>query len=183
MERRLHRGGRGPRHPRSSSWGHRPVPAAGCDRRGSRRSPRRRQDRLAPILALYELLLRIADNPVVRPNHTVAVAMTRGAAAGLDLLPTLEADKRIAEDHRLHAVHAHLMEMSGDRNGHAAPTKRRPGEPPASHNSATCTPTPTASPTTPEPARPNRRAASLSTRTGCRKVAQLAATRSPHGGR
>ena len=69
------------------------------------------------ILALYELLLRISDNPVVRLNHAVAVAMTRGAAAGLDLLPALEADKRIAEDHRLHAVRAHLMEMSGDRAG------------------------------------------------------------------
>ena len=34
------------------------------------------------ILALYELLLRISDNPVVALNHAVAVAMTRGPAAG-----------------------------------------------------------------------------------------------------
>ena len=67
------------------------------------------------ILALYELLLRISDNPVVRLNHAVAVAMARGAEAGLDLLPALEADKRLAEDHRLHAVRAHLLEMTGDR--------------------------------------------------------------------
>ena len=34
------------------------------------------------ILALYELLMRISDNPVVALNHAVAVAMVRGAARG-----------------------------------------------------------------------------------------------------
>jgi RNA polymerase sigma factor (sigma-70 family) len=67
------------------------------------------------ILALYELLLRVSDNPVVRLNHAVAVAMVRGAQAGLDLIGKLEADERIAGDHRLHAVRAHLLEMAGDR--------------------------------------------------------------------
>jgi RNA polymerase sigma factor (sigma-70 family) len=67
------------------------------------------------IVALYDLLLRTADNPVVALNHAVAVAMARGARAGLDLLGKLEADARIAEDHRLHAVRAHLLEMTGDR--------------------------------------------------------------------
>jgi RNA polymerase sigma factor (sigma-70 family) len=67
------------------------------------------------ILALYGLLLRISDNPVVALNHTVAVAMVRGPDAGLELLGTLEADVRIAGDHRLHAVRAHLLEMAGDR--------------------------------------------------------------------
>ena len=66
------------------------------------------------ILALYELLMRISDNPMVALNHAVAVAMVRGPRAGLDLLETLEADERIAEDHRLHAVRAHLLEMAGD---------------------------------------------------------------------
>ena len=32
------------------------------------------------IVALYELLLRISDNPVVALNHAVAVAMVRGPA-------------------------------------------------------------------------------------------------------
>jgi RNA polymerase sigma factor (sigma-70 family) len=59
------------------------------------------------ITVLYELLLRISDNPVVRLNHAVAVAMARGADAGLDLLEELNADERIADDHRLHAVRAH----------------------------------------------------------------------------
>ena len=47
------------------------------------------------ITALYELLLRIFDNPVVRLNHAVAVAMATNARAGLDLLERLEADDRI----------------------------------------------------------------------------------------
>ena len=70
------------------------------------------------IVALYELLLRqTSDNPVVALNHTVAVAMARGPHEGLDLLGKLEADERIADDHRLHAVRAHLLEMAGDRAG------------------------------------------------------------------
>ncbi len=67
------------------------------------------------IMALYELLMQISDNPVVALNHAVAVAMVRGARAGLDLLEELAADERIAENHRLHAVRAHLLEMAGDR--------------------------------------------------------------------
>ncbi|WP_326562822.1 hypothetical protein [Micromonospora sp. NBC_01796] len=69
------------------------------------------------IVALYELLLRLSDSPVVALNHAVAVAMARGADAGLDLLGKLETDQRIAGDHRLHAVRAHLLEMSGDHGG------------------------------------------------------------------
>jgi len=67
------------------------------------------------IMGLYELLLRLSDNPVVALNHAVAVAMARGAQAGLDLLDELQADERIAADHRLHAVRAHLLEMAGQR--------------------------------------------------------------------
>ncbi|WP_443687878.1 RNA polymerase sigma factor [Nonomuraea guangzhouensis] len=66
------------------------------------------------IKALYELLMRLSDNPVVTLNHTVAAAMVDGPAAGLALLAELEKDARIAEDHRLHAVRAHLLERSGE---------------------------------------------------------------------
>ncbi|MDP8932047.1 MAG: RNA polymerase sigma factor [Actinomycetota bacterium] len=69
------------------------------------------------ILALYELLERISDNPMVTLNRAVAVAMVRGARAGLDVLETLDADDRLAGHHRLDAVRGHLMEMAGD---HAA---------------------------------------------------------------
>ena len=67
------------------------------------------------ILGLYQLLLRIADNPVVRLNHAVAVAMVRGPRAGLALVDGLQADDRIAADHRLHAVRGHLLETAGER--------------------------------------------------------------------
>jgi RNA polymerase sigma factor (sigma-70 family) len=69
------------------------------------------------ILALYELLERIAPNPMVTLNHAVALAMVRGPRAGLELLATLDADERLAAHHRLDAVRAHLLEMDGD---HAA---------------------------------------------------------------
>jgi RNA polymerase sigma factor (sigma-70 family) len=66
------------------------------------------------ILALYGLLLKISDNPVVSLNHAVAATMVHGPAHGLELLAELAADSRIAEDHRLYAVRGHLLEMSGD---------------------------------------------------------------------
>jgi RNA polymerase sigma factor (sigma-70 family) len=69
------------------------------------------------IVALYGLLMQISGNPVVALNHAVAVAMVRGPQAGLGLLGKLETDQRVAADHRLHAVRAHLLEMAGD---HAA---------------------------------------------------------------
>ena len=69
------------------------------------------------IVALYELLRRVLDTPVVALNQAVAVAMASGPQAGLDLLGVLQADDRIAGDHRLHAVRAHLLELAGDRPG------------------------------------------------------------------
>jgi RNA polymerase sigma factor (sigma-70 family) len=66
------------------------------------------------IKALYESLLQISDNPVIALNHAVAVAMADGPTSGLQLLETLTTDKQLAEDHRLYAVRAHLLEMSGE---------------------------------------------------------------------
>ncbi|MDZ5441743.1 sigma-70 family RNA polymerase sigma factor [Micromonospora sp. 4G57] len=66
------------------------------------------------IVALYELLLEVADNPVVRLNHAVAVAMARGPHAGLELLAGLAADRRLAQDARLPAARAHLLELAGE---------------------------------------------------------------------
>jgi RNA polymerase sigma factor (sigma-70 family) len=69
------------------------------------------------IAALYELLLQAdPDNPVVRLNRAVAVAMADGPGDGLALLGDLEADQRIASGHRFHAARAHLLEMAGDRD-------------------------------------------------------------------
>jgi predicted RNA polymerase sigma factor len=69
------------------------------------------------IAALYELLKRMSDNPMVMLNHAIAVAMVRGPAAGLELLDDLSRDARVSEHHRLDAVRAHLLEMAGDLEG------------------------------------------------------------------
>ena len=69
------------------------------------------------ILALYGLLERMADNPMVTLNHTIALAMVQGPEAGLRRLKRLDTDPRLAGHHRLDAVRAHLLEMSGDREG------------------------------------------------------------------
>jgi RNA polymerase sigma factor (sigma-70 family) len=66
------------------------------------------------ILALYSVLKRMSDNPMVMLNHAVAAAMVNGPPAGLRLLDELDADGRIAGHHRMDAVRAHLLEMTGD---------------------------------------------------------------------
>lgn len=69
------------------------------------------------ILALYELLKRMSDNPMVVLNHAIAAAMVHGPAKGLQLLESLDSDARLAGSHRLDAVRAHLLEMAGDAEG------------------------------------------------------------------
>ena len=66
------------------------------------------------ILALYSLLLRMSDNPMVALNHAIASAMVHGPRAGLELLDALDADGRLAGHHRLDAVRAHFLELAGD---------------------------------------------------------------------
>ena len=66
------------------------------------------------ILALYDLLRQVSDNPVVDLNHAVAIAMVHGPESGLQRLAALDGDQRLAGSHRLAAVRAHLLEMTGD---------------------------------------------------------------------
>ena len=66
------------------------------------------------ILALYELLKRMSDNPMIVLNHAIAAAMVHGPRKGLELLGPLDSDTRLTERHRLEAVRAHLLEMAGD---------------------------------------------------------------------
>jgi predicted RNA polymerase sigma factor len=68
----------------------------------------------AQILSLYDLLEHISPNPMITLNRAVAVGMVRGPLAGLDLLEPLDADDRMVKHHRLDAVRAHLLEMTGD---------------------------------------------------------------------
>lgn len=67
------------------------------------------------ILALYEVLERVSPGPVVTLNRAVAVAMVDGPRAGLALLGTLDGDDRMARNHRLEAVRAHLLELAGNQ--------------------------------------------------------------------
>jgi RNA polymerase sigma factor (sigma-70 family) len=67
------------------------------------------------ILALYDLLTRMSDNPMVALNRAIAAAMVHGATKGLELLDALKTDARLADHHRLDAVRAHLLELAGDR--------------------------------------------------------------------
>ena len=71
------------------------------------------------VLALYELLERLAPNPVATLSRAVAVGMVHGPTAGLALLAEVESGI-LAGHHRLHAVRAHLLELADDRAAAAA---------------------------------------------------------------
>ena len=79
------------------------------------------------ILALYEVLRNLSDNPMVELNHAIATAMVQGPAAGLALLDQLASDARLAGTHRLDAVRAHLLERAGDLAGASALYRRAAG--------------------------------------------------------
>jgi predicted RNA polymerase sigma factor len=66
------------------------------------------------ILALYDLLKRMSENPMVMLNHAIAAAMVDGPPAGLELLAKLDTDGRLKGHYRLDAVRGHLLEMAGD---------------------------------------------------------------------
>jgi len=66
------------------------------------------------ITVLYRMLDRVAPSVTVSLNLAVAIGMAHGARAGIDALrPLLDrADQQ--RNHRLHAAHAHLLELAGD---------------------------------------------------------------------
>ncbi len=66
------------------------------------------------ILALYGLLERMSENPMVTLNRAIAAAMVHGPSVGLSMLAPLDADPRLRHHHRLEAVRAHLYEKAGD---------------------------------------------------------------------
>ncbi|NMN96745.1 RNA polymerase sigma factor [Antrihabitans stalactiti] len=68
----------------------------------------------AQILALYDVIDSRWPSPVVTLNRAVAVAMVNGPRAGLAVLGTLDDDDRMAHNHRLEAVRAHLLELAGE---------------------------------------------------------------------
>jgi RNA polymerase sigma factor (sigma-70 family) len=69
------------------------------------------------LLALYELLMGMVDNPMVALSHAVAAAMVHEPVVGLERVAQLDGDARLAGHYRLDAVRAHLLERAGE---HAA---------------------------------------------------------------
>ncbi|MCS7477329.1 RNA polymerase sigma factor [Umezawaea endophytica] len=70
------------------------------------------------VLALYDLLERLAPNPVVSLNRAVALGVVHGPEAGLAAVRELGAGV-LAGNHRLLAVEAHLLDQAGDRSAAA----------------------------------------------------------------
>jgi RNA polymerase sigma factor (sigma-70 family) len=70
------------------------------------------------ILALYDHLDRLAPGPMVTLSRVVAVAMTHGPRTGLAQLAAAEA--ALAGHYRVHAVRAHLLELTGEHGAAAA---------------------------------------------------------------
>jgi RNA polymerase sigma factor (sigma-70 family) len=66
------------------------------------------------ILAWYDELVELTDNPLASLSRAVAVGEVDGPLAGLRALDGL--DDALGEHHRLHAVRAHLLERSGDHD-------------------------------------------------------------------
>ncbi len=66
------------------------------------------------IRGLYDVLDRIAPNPMVTLNRAVAVAMVEGPAAGLAVIDELATAGTLGDHHRLAAARAHLLELAGD---------------------------------------------------------------------
>ena len=117
METRPDRRGGGAHHRGPPPRSHRPYQLQAAIAAIHDEAPKADATDWPQIVALYELLMQMSENPVVALNHAVAVAMSDGPERGLRLLDALQADERIADDHRLHAVRAHLLEMVGDRAG------------------------------------------------------------------
>ncbi|HEU4628895.1 MAG TPA: DUF6596 domain-containing protein [Gemmatimonadaceae bacterium] len=80
-------------------------------------APRAEDTDWPQILALYDVLGGMSDNPMVALNRAIAAAMVHGPAVGLELLAALDDDARLRGHHRLDAVRAHLLERAGDRAG------------------------------------------------------------------
>ncbi|GLW53349.1 RNA polymerase sigma factor [Kitasatospora phosalacinea] len=81
------------------------------------------------ILALYDLLLRVAPGPVPALNRAVALAEVHGPAPALKELDALQSE--LSRNHRYHAVRAELLLRTGDT----------PAATTALHRAATLAPT------------------------------------------
>ncbi|MFJ8391644.1 RNA polymerase sigma factor [Streptomyces sp. NPDC094144] len=78
-------------------------------------APRAEDTDWPQILALYDVLVRLTPEPMAELGRAVAVAMVHGPQAGLAEADALR--DRLAGNHRLDAVRAHLLERAGDPAG------------------------------------------------------------------
>ena len=78
----------------------------------------------AQIVALYDVMLRIAPSPVVALNRAVAVAMRDGPAAALPLMDSIFQEGVLNDYHLLHAARADLCRRLG-RNEEARKSYER----------------------------------------------------------
>ena len=67
----------------------------------------------AQIVALYDLLLQAHPSPVIELNRAVAVAMSDGPLAGLDLINGILARGELENYHLAHAARADLCRRLG----------------------------------------------------------------------
>ncbi len=70
----------------------------------------------AQITALYGLLERMSDNPMIALNRAVATAMVEGPDAGLRRVDTIAQDERLKGHYRIDVVRAHLYERTGQHD-------------------------------------------------------------------
>jgi predicted RNA polymerase sigma factor len=83
------------------------------------------------ILALYRVLERMTDNPMVTLNRAVATAMVDGPDAGLAVLAIAEA--QLGDHHRVAAVRGHLFELAGRRDEAVAQLRHAAARTSSSH--------------------------------------------------
>src|SRR5690606_23058793 len=76
------------------------------------------------IVALYDLLLRVSNSPVVELNRAVALAMRDGPQAGLALVDEILARGELTDYHLAHAARADLCRRLGN-TAEAADSYRR----------------------------------------------------------
>lgn len=71
------------------------------------------------ILLLYRMLEVMTPGPMVSLNLAVAAAMAHTSEEGLTITRSLIDDPALADHHRVHAVHAHLLAMDGQHEAAA----------------------------------------------------------------
>jgi predicted RNA polymerase sigma factor len=67
----------------------------------------------ADVVKLYDALFELTGSPVVAINRALAIAELQGASAGLDAMPDLTADARLAEYQPYWAARAELLSKTG----------------------------------------------------------------------